>query len=158
MSMSMQIDMRELDKFTRDLEKQGADVDALTAAAVTNSLNRIQSEQRKRAAHRTGTLQRSILTEKLGRLDGKVTATEKYATYIEYGTGVYGPKRQPITPKSAKVLAFRVGGKQIFTKKVMGMRPKPFFKPGYEAAKGYVEQQFVKVTDRIVKELAKEKA
>jgi len=49
------------------------------------------------------------------------------AIYIHDGTGIYGPKKQPIVPVNARVLRFRIGGRTVFAKSVKGIKPKPFF-------------------------------
>ena len=60
---------------------------------------------------RTGTLGRSITASKVdrsGQMYRMTVGTNKaYARYVEEGTGIYGPKGAPITPKSAKALAWR---------------------------------------------------
>ena len=47
--------------------------------------------------------------------------------WMHTGTGVYGPRRRPITPKRAHVLRF-VGrdGDVVYTPRVRGMKPNPF--------------------------------
>jgi len=63
---------------------------------------------------RTGTLGRSITytkPEKRGRAWVIEVGTNlHYARYVEWGTGIYGPRRQPIVPVNAKALAFMVTG------------------------------------------------
>ena len=64
---------------------------------------------------RTGTLGRSIAVSEPRAGEGgtfvEVGTNLHYAKYVEYGTGIYGPKGQPIKPKTAKALAWRsVGG------------------------------------------------
>jgi HK97 gp10 family phage protein len=65
---------------------------------------------------RTGSLGRSItvgkVTESTGYASVEVGTNIHYAKYVEYGTGIYGPKETPIVPKNAKVLAWRSMGKQ----------------------------------------------
>jgi hypothetical protein len=58
---------------------------------------------------RTSHLARSITTNvtRIGdRIIGEVGTTVKYAAYLEFGTGLYGPKRQVIRPKRARALRF----------------------------------------------------
>lgn len=45
--------------------------------------------------------------------------------YHELGTGIYGPKKSPIVPMTAKVLRFKVDGKTIFAKSVKGIPANP---------------------------------
>jgi hypothetical protein len=60
---------------------------------------------------RTGTLGRSITISTIHQVGHTVWAEVgtnlHYAPYVEYGTGIYGPRGVPITPKTAKVLAWR---------------------------------------------------
>lgn len=55
--------------------------------------------------------------------ESKVETIVKYAPYVEYGTGIYGPKHAPyvILPKHGKVLAWRdpKTGRMVFARKVI---------------------------------------
>lgn len=76
-------------------------------------------------------------------IDGKVWTqtgglrsgeTSGYALYVEIGTGIFGPKRRPIKPVRAKMLAWRdKTGKWIFAKQVRGRPATPFMKPAVDA-------------------------
>jgi hypothetical protein len=155
--MHYDVQVPDLQAFTRDLEAAGANVDPLLGAAVTNSVNRVQSEARSRAAHRTGTLQRSIQTEVQGT-KGEVMVEEKYGIWIEEGTGIYGPEGRPIeiVPTSKKALAFMIGGAPVIVKRVMspGMKARPFFGPGIDASLAYIDDQFDRVTDILIRTIA----
>lgn len=125
----------------------------LVNAAITNSTNKIQSEARSRAPHRTGTLQRSILTQ-VDSLSGQVAVQEKYGGWIETGTGIYGPYKTSIVPVRAKALRFTIGGQEFIRRSVKGMKPRPFFKPAIDASMSYIQDQFDKVAELIVNGLA----
>lgn len=60
---------------------------------------------------RTGTLGRSITVSAVGQTaNGRyvdVGTNKHYARYVEYGTGLYGPKHARIKPTHAQVLAWR---------------------------------------------------
>lgn len=60
---------------------------------------------------RTGTLGRSIAVSEVQSsgqgLFVEVGTNKHYAPYVEYGTGIYGPKGREIVPKTAKALAWR---------------------------------------------------
>lgn len=69
-------------------------------------------------------------------LNGEIEISfPKHAQYLEYGTGIYGPKKQRIYPKTKKALAFGKdlgGGKKEFVfRSVAGMRPSPFIRPTF---------------------------
>jgi Bacteriophage HK97-gp10, putative tail-component len=86
----------------------------------------------------TSTLVRSI-TAVVRRIsddliEGTVGTYVEYAKYLEFGTGIYGPKKQLIVirPKVAGGLnwgAFRENGKELTVKKVVqkGIRPRLYF-------------------------------
>jgi HK97 gp10 family phage protein len=151
--MALTVEVEGLDKLIKDVDKAGGNARPLMKAAIVNSVNKIQSNVRSRAPHRTGTLQRSVLTQ-VDYPDGMVTVSEKYGEYIEKGTGIYGPTGSRITPKNAKALSFTVGGQRVFAKSVKGMKARPFFAPAVEESAQYITAQFVKVIDIITNGLA----
>lgn len=57
----------------------------------------------------------------------------------EYGTGVFGPGRRPITPHKAQVLA---GGLRHPVEQVAGAKPRPFFRPAWTTALRKFKQAF----------------
>lgn len=142
-----------LDDLVKDAKKQGEHSVQLVHAAIVNATNKIQSNTRKRAPHLTGTLQRSILTD-VSSLQGIVQVQEKYGEYVEYGTGIYGKSGRPITASAGKVLYFKVAGQPVFAKSVKGQKAQPFFKPGILESATYIDEQFVKVAEILVRKLA----
>ena len=52
-----------------------------------------------------------------------------YAQYLEWGTGIYGPKKQLIKPKFGKVMRWESGGKVHYATYTKGMTPAPFIRP-----------------------------
>jgi hypothetical protein len=62
-----------------------------------------------------------------------------YASYVEFGTGIYGPEGAPIliTPKTKKALHWTDGEGEHFAKYViqMGMPPRAFLRGGVEVAR-----------------------
>lgn len=72
---------------------------------------------------------------------GLVTKTElsvpkvpKYAKWVHDGTGIYGPRGVPITPRKAPFLVFNVDGKWFKKKSVLGQEPQPYLKEAVEQA------------------------
>lgn len=91
---------------------------------------------------RTGYLTRNIKV----RVNGNklIISMPDYGKYIEYGTGIFGPKKRPITPKNKKALAF---GDFIF-KSVKGRPSTPFIRPVFHAKlRGIVENAFKKAIE-----------
>lgn len=95
----------------------------------------------------TGDLRSSVQVQ-LRALAGapvvRIGSNRKTARWVHDGTGIYGPRGRPITPKSAKVLVFSsalYGSKtgknrgKVFARSVKGMRPNPFLKDALPAAR-----------------------
>lgn len=84
-----------------------------------------------------GRLRASITTELVirgGLPVARVGTNVKYALYVHEGTGVYGPRGAPITPKRAKALAFTgKSGKLVIVKSVKGMRGTPYLRDALHA-------------------------
>lgn len=74
----------------------------------------------------------------------------EYAKYVNFGTGIYGPKKAPITPKNAKFLAFRYKGNWVFTKSVKGSKPNPFVERTVERSENNINMIFDSVMTKIV--------
>lgn len=108
-------------------------------------------EQKLLAAtfRKTGNLERGIVIRSVTPTQAVIVSSAAYSGFIEDGTGLYGPKHERITPKAAKVLAWRTGavrltgssrtkgGKQLagwaFARSVKGRPATPYFFPGARA-------------------------
>jgi phage gpG-like protein len=81
----------------------------------------------------------------------RVGTNVKYAIWVHEGTGIYGPRKTPIRPRSARLLKWPIknqsgkgarrykGGKTAnfaFAKQVKGMRPRPFLRVALERITG----------------------
>jgi HK97 gp10 family phage protein len=106
-----------------------------------------------KAPRRTGTLKRSIHSEvsTLGSFTGKIiqdSGVAKYGVFVEFGTGLYGPKGDLIYPNKAKVLAWKQGGQQFFARYTKGMKAQPYMRPAFEESKeevkGVLEEEISK--------------
>jgi hypothetical protein len=59
-----------------------------------------------------------------------------YGVFVHDGTGIYGPKGTPITPRVSTYLRWKPkGGGWMYAKSVKGMRPNPFLADAVVAAK-----------------------
>lgn len=74
---------------------------------------------------------------------GWVYSDLEYALYVHEGTGIYGPKGQPIKPKRGRYLVFearnarttpRGRGNLVFARQVRGQRPQRFLLDALKAA------------------------
>jgi hypothetical protein len=87
-----------------------------------------------------GVLRNSINTELIIRKGpvARIGTKVKYALYVHEGTGIYGPKGVPITPKKGKVLVFtsRKSGDLVFARSVKGMKGTPYLRNALIAVVG----------------------
>jgi len=74
----------------------------------------------------------------------------EYAKYVEFGTGIYGPNKSPIVPVRAKALAFKVGGRWVFTKSSKGQKPNPFVERTVKESSGNVNLIFNSMMTKII--------
>ena len=58
----------------------------------------------------------------------------KYAKWVHDGTGVYGPRGVPITPRKAPFMVFQIDGKWFHKKSVQGQQPQPYLRDAVEEA------------------------
>lgn len=77
-----------------------------------------------------------------GRIDGihgEVSNKQQYASFVEIGTGIYGPMRRPIRPRRAKYMHWidAASGRHVFAASVRGQKPQPYLVP---AAVDHVEE------------------
>lgn len=89
-----------------------------------------------KAPRRTGNLKRSIqavpVTGGGGTFLGRTIQNPlvaKYGKWVEDGTGIYGPKGEPIRPTSKPFLVWKNKGQWYRKRSVKGMRPRPYMKP-----------------------------
>jgi hypothetical protein len=115
--------------------------------------NQVIREAMIRAPKKTRNLSRSLTYQPISDTSARVAARANYAAFVEFGTGLYGPKREKITPKVKKAMrwmsgpssAFRLTGSvrsgnagagsgYAFATSTKGMHPHPFLEPGAKAA------------------------
>ena len=90
----------------------------------------VQSTAQQLAPVDTGRLRQSGDTQMRpgrGSLVARVGFSAKHALWVHEGTGIYGPRRTPITPRRARMLAWRDRrGGWRYARSVRGMRPRRF--------------------------------
>lgn len=87
----------------------------------------------------TGRLRSSVNTKLVIRDDSMaalIGTNVWYAILVHDGTGVHGPRRQPIRPRTATRLRFRPQGsrKYVYAKQVAGMAPNRFLADALKVA------------------------
>lgn len=78
---------------------------------------------------RTGRLKNSIqisLRRWRGRPAFRISTSLYYAKWVHDGTGLYGPRKALIYPKTKKVLRWKTSGGYVYARYTRGMRPNHF--------------------------------
>lgn len=124
-------------------------IQRVTAQMTTEAMNE--------APRKTGTLKRSIHAEvaSLGGFSGKViqdTGVAKYGPIVHNGSGIYGPKGEPIIikPVNKKALFWKGAKHPVKRSVVKGMKPRPFMKNAFEKKKPEVPEI---IKDSIMREV-----
>ncbi len=112
--------------------------------AMLRTLEGATQEGRRRAPVRTGRLKNQIRYRAYRRGDkvtGVISVTalnpetgQDYAFFVTKGTGIFGPKKQPIRAKNGGALKFKIGGRVIIRKSVKGMKPNTYLQDAAEYA------------------------
>lgn len=137
------------------LKKAGPLFDQAASAFLKKSALMAEGKARELAPRDKGTLGNSITHngphKSAGLFEVKVGTNVEYAPYHEFGTGLFGPKKAPITPKKGKFMRFKSkSGQIIFTKSIKGVRAKQFMKKGIEFVKQNINIAF-KEADQIIR-------
>jgi HK97 gp10 family phage protein len=95
-------------------------------SGMVNLVEEIEARAKKESPVRTSNLINSITSSVASDgLKGDVTVGAKYAEFVHRGTGLFGPFKQKIFPKTKKALFWPGAAHPV--KWVKGMRPNPFF-------------------------------
>jgi len=123
-TIQMTPDLREL------ITVLHGDVHEGIRAGMQNLLSEIEARAVKKAPIRTGNLVNSITNYIVNRgLAGVVKATAPYASYVHWGTGLYGPYKQKIVirPRYKKALFWPGAAHPVKKVEQKGQKGKPFF-------------------------------
>lgn len=100
-------------KIRFEMDKSKFDVKKFPKKAEENllklSTNKLESIITDKTPVDTGDL-RSSWHYKIQKTQAKVYTSKAYAKYVDQGTGIFGPKGQPIYPKNSNVLRFKPKG------------------------------------------------
>ena len=150
MAFTIEIDTSGIDEA---LGKLVPELDRHLSQAMQVASLEVTNEAKQRAPKDTSNLVTSIQpiptqgTFSGGSLEGGVTATAPYAMHVEYGTGLWGPKRARIFPKKKKALADLTKWPPFGpVKSIRGMRPQPYMAPAWEAKRERVIEIFRSAT------------
>ena len=127
----------DLTKLVQNLQAAPKQVEKLAAQLVDDTASKIAQIAKTKAPIRTGELRDSITVDKQGPLTSVIGPKVEYGVFQEFGTasrGEFGGQPYDIFPKKAKLLAFKINGKMVYTKKVKhpGVRPKYYMRGAFE--------------------------
>lgn len=127
----VQIELKNFDKLQRKLSQAPEIVGNVKKQMLTKGALIAETKAKISAPVNTNVLRGSI-THDVDENKAVIGTNLKYAPYQETGTGLYGPRRQMITPRSGRFLRFKVNGQWVFARAVRGVKPKWYMKKGYE--------------------------
>ena len=125
--------------FELDTQALIAAIDSGGSQGLKAGADLIAADARLRAPHRTGHLANSTQAEAPsgslmnGDLQAIVASGAPYAVFVEFCTGIHGPKKQRIYPKTKKALSWEGPDGRITVRSTKGMAAKPFLVPAVEA-------------------------
>lgn len=106
----------------------------------------------------TGVLADSIVKQgdtpkinKKGMIKIIIEAVVEYASWVEFGTGVFGPTGRKIKSKRGGALSFIFAGKPMIRKEILGQPPQPFMR----GAVWFVKDNYQLTSKKIQMELRK---
>lgn len=81
----------------------------------------------------------------------KIKSPANYVTYVNYGTGIYGPYKTPIYSKHiGHPMAFQVGGQMIYTRMIRGQKPQKFVEKSIAEVEGKLGNLFIKAVREVL--------
>lgn len=159
MSYAVSFDIRGDRELRRAFDRSPQTVERELGRTLTSTAYRAEGVAKRKAPVDTGTLRGSINTEPARRegrdLVARVKTTNRYARYQEEGTGIYGPRRQMIRPKTGRLLAWKRNGRWHFARQVRGVKPKRFFKQARDEAVDYITGEMKGALRSITRQLAR---
>lgn len=117
-------------------------VDRNKRALMVRGVAIVERHTKREAPVGRGDLRRDVT----GRIEdggnrGSISFSLKYGRYVVEGTGLYGPRKTKIIPKTKRALAFSVGGATIVRRSVKGQKPNPFMQRAFIGSRAEVQQQ-----------------
>lgn len=154
----------DLQRFQNVLAQAPAKTIELVKNAVYASANSIRTDAKSLAPHKTGALQDSIHVEGPTATPGNISASVgtdlEYASYQEYGTGVYseypGASHEPIviTAKNKKALFWPGAAHPVKSVTIQGIKPKLFMQQAFEKGQETFSKNIGAALDNVIKFLA----
>lgn len=151
--MNPQVHMVGFEEFAQALGIASDTVQATFEKAAMATAVAIRTGAQQKVPKRSFVLMNSIIAEAIP--GGAMTEVhEIYGTYVEFGTGLFGPLHRRITPKSGKVLAWMGPEGMLFARSTKGMKAQPFFNPAIDENMVTLAEQLKVGLETVVSELA----
>lgn len=150
------IKINGLNDLIRDANRVGGNMPTKMKQAMIVATTSVQNDARKKRPgsfkNQTGDLRRSISRRVEGAHRGVVFTDLKYAPHVEFGT-----RPHVIRPRNKKFLAFKVGAKTVFAKKVNhpGTKAYNYMRDSFEENKPKITKIYDQLALKVVRELAK---
>lgn len=131
------------------------EIDESLKALLLRVAHEIEAEAKEIAPKREGDLARDIqvFDESIGSLEVAIgnSLLIDYAPFVHGGTGLYGPKRKRITPRTKKALKTPYGPR----KSIAGQKPQPYLDDAVEnfMASGKLDMIFDEYADSLGDEI-----
>lgn len=144
MGYIFQVDASSFGKVADKLKSSGVIVENACEKMILRAALMAEAKAKEKAPIDKGILRGSIThrVEHQGNtIIGRVGTNLDYAVHQEYGTGLYGRRKDYIYPRRSKVLRFKVrGGGIVFARRVRGTQGKFFIKKGLQEVKDRIEE------------------
>jgi len=157
MTLEFTVEVNGVDELVAKLEAIPAIWDEESRKAMILSQHLVEAEAKTLVPRVTERLASSISPGRVTKfgpeLTGAVGTRVHYAPYVEYGTGLYGPKHRLIRPTTKKAMKFKIGGKTFIRRTTKGMEPRPYMAPALEASKEGVKRLFERAVENLLHRL-----
>jgi hypothetical protein len=145
----------EIPEFLIRLRKLGRDIQYLLADP--DMQDAMRQHVRKHAPRRDGTLQDSVEVKAYDDPPIRIVAraTAKHSPWVILGTGIFGPKKEPITSPTGKMLRFEINGRILYRRSVKGQRPNPFIQRALKTLPLVVRRELNRAAARMLTQVGK---
>ena len=137
-------------KISDDLKNLGNRAESAIQAGLLRAAGAVEAAAVEEAPKARGNLADSIRKYIEGQR-AVISPKASYAFFVHEGTGIYGPHKSKIVPKSKKALAFQIGGKTIIRRSVKGQKPNPFMARALKKTESRLPEIFMAGWESVMK-------
>lgn len=148
----VKLEIKNLDKLITAMEKTPAIAEEYVGKAISRSLIRVLTEEKKAAPFGVSGNLRDNWNINVGRFEGRLTSMSPYAAAVNYGTGPHHVSPTQLAPWAAKKGLNPFAVAKSIAKK--GTRANPFFDKAVANAEDGVNKEFETAGADIIKALS----